>query len=153
MTDPITPSVTQQPSPKTHVPAFDHALKVGAIQNDRAVRAASNAADTLKLLFSGLDTDSLRELSELQNAYWQRFSALQKAWVTEWFGWFNYADKIKAANTMSKLVEMESNILARASQLLGTQMTSLIALQENIEVDYSYLVKQLLAAGQEKSQP
>jgi hypothetical protein len=49
---------------------------------------------------------------------------------------------------MSKLMEMESNILAQAAQLLGTQITSLVTLQENIEVDYSYLLKQILASRQ-----
>lgn len=146
MTDPTIPSVTRQPSPKTHVPMIDHVLKAQAIQNDRAMRAASNARAMAELLFSGLDGETLRELLDLQQSAWRRFSALQKDWVTEWFRWFDYADRIKGANTMSKLFETESNILARATQLLGTQVTSLVTLQENIEVDYAYLVKQILAA-------
>jgi hypothetical protein len=146
MTDAITPTVTQQPRPRTGVPAMDHVLKARAIQNDRAARAAENARDTAQLFLSGLDAETLQDLLDLQRAAWRRFSALQRSWITDWVGWFDYADKIKGANTMSKLVEMESNILAQAAQLMGSQITGLVALQENIEVDYAYLIKQALAA-------
>jgi hypothetical protein len=137
---------------------MDHALKARAIQTDRAIRAADNVQATAKLLLSGLDPETMRELLDLQRAAWRRYSALQKGFVADWIGWFDYADRIKGANTMSKLVEMESNILAQAAQLMGTQITSLVALQENIEVDYSYLVRQILAdrnkpAGPEPQYP
>ena len=146
MTTLTAPSATKQPSPRTRVPSLDHALKAQAIQNDRAVRAADSAKATAELLFHGLNPENLKDMLDLQQSAWRRFSALQQGWVTDWLGWFAYADKIKGANTMSKLVEMESNILTQATQLFGNQISGLVALQENIEVDYSYLVRQILAA-------
>jgi hypothetical protein len=77
-------------------------------------------------------------------------AALRAGWIEDWTGWMRYADQIKAANTMSKLFEMEANILAQATQILGRQVTSLVALQENVEVDYSYLINELLATRTQK---
>jgi hypothetical protein len=51
----------------------------------------------------------------------------------------------RGANTMSKLVERESNIGVQFGQLLGAQLTDLVGLQENIEVDYSYWINGKLA--------
>ena len=95
----------------------------------------------------------MKETRDLQRAAWRRYAALQKNWAAQWAGWFDYADRIKGANTMSKLVEMESNILAQAAELLGTQITSLVTLQENIEVDYTYLMKQILAGRNQPAGP
>ena len=145
MPDPVTLPVTQQPSPKTHLPALDHAQKARAILSDRAVRLADTTSTTAQVLLSGRGAEAMKETRDLQRAAWRRYAALQKNWAAQWAGWFDYADRIKGANTMSKLVEMESNILAQAAELLGTQITSLVTLQENIEVDYTYLMKQILA--------
>lgn len=139
-------TVTQQPAPRTHLPWVDHALKAQAIQKDRAARATANLAATLQLLSAGLDADALEELALLQQSVWSRLTALRTGWMQDWMGWMRYADQIKSANTMSKLFEMEANIFARATQILGGQITSLVALQENLEVDYSYLINEILAA-------
>lgn len=146
-TAPAVPTVTRQPAPRTHLPLVDHALKAQAIQKDRAARAAASFAATAQLLSAGLDADAMRELLLLQQSVWSRLDALQTGWIQDWTGWMRYADQIKAANTLSKLFELEANILAQATQILGRQMTGLVALQENFEVDYSYLVNELLAAG------
>jgi hypothetical protein len=145
-TAPAVPTVTQQPAPRTHLPPLDHALKAQAIQKDRSARAAENFAATVQLLGGGLDADALQELLLLQQSVWSRWRALRAGWIQDWAGWMRYADQIKAANTMSKLFEMEANILAQATQILGRQVTSLVALQENFEVDFTYLVHELLAA-------
>jgi hypothetical protein len=118
-TVPAVPSVTQQPASRTHLPLLDHALKAQAIQKDRAARAAANLAATAQLLRAGLHADALEELALLQQSVWSRLSALRTSWIQDWTGWMRYADQIKSANTMSKLFEMESNILARAVQILG----------------------------------
>jgi hypothetical protein len=145
-TAPTVPTVTQQPVPRTHVPLADHALKAHAIQKDRAARAAGSVAATVQLLFAGLDADAMQELLLLKQSAWSRLAALRTGWIQDWTGWLRYADQIKGANTMSKLFEMEANILAQATQILGRQVTSLVALQENLEVDYAYLINQILAA-------
>jgi len=149
-TAPALPTVTQQPLPRTHLPLVDHALKAQGIQKDRAARAAGNITATAQLLSGGLDPDALQELLLLQQSVWSRLAALRAGWIEDWTGWMRYADQIKAANTMSKLFEMEANILAQATQILGRQLTSLVALQENVEVDYSYLINELLATRTQK---
>jgi hypothetical protein len=143
---PAVPTVTQQPAAPAQLPPLDHALKAQAIQNDRAARAAASITATAQLLSGGLDADALQELLLLQQSVASRFDALRTGWIQDWTGWMRYAGQIKAANTMSKLFEMEANILAQATQILGRQVTSLVALQENFEVDYAYLINELLAA-------
>lgn len=140
----------RQSSSKAHLPVLCES-KEPALQSDRATRAAQSATTTLELFFSGLDTETLKSLLELQHSAWARLAALQKSWAAEWLDWFSYADKIKSANRMSKLFEMQSNMLASAAQLLGSQVTGLAALQENIGADYSTLISQILAARQDQS--
>lgn len=138
-------SATQQPKPRTRVPVVDHALKAAALQNDRGRRAFDNAVTTTQLLGKGIDLPAFDDLCQLQTAALSRLAALQSGWIEGWMNWFKYAGQIKGANTLSKLVEMESNIIAQAAQLMGSQITSLVALQENVEVDYSHLIKQRLS--------
>ena len=140
------PTVTQQPAAPAHLLPLNHALKAQAIQTDRTARAAASIAATVQLLSGGLDADALQELLLLQQSVWSRFGALRSGWIQDWTGWLRYAGQIKAANTMSKLFEMEANILAQATQIAGRQLTSLVALQENFEVDYAHLMNELLAA-------
>ncbi len=123
---------------------------VQAIQRDRAARAAANIAAAVQLLSGGLNADAWQELLLLQQSVGSRLGALRTVWFQDWTGWMRYAGQIKAANTMSKLFEMEANILAQATHILGRQVTSLVALQENFEVDYSYLINELLAARTQK---
>jgi hypothetical protein len=45
---------------------------------------------------------------------------------------------------MSKLAEREGNIFGQAAQILCSQATDLVGLQENIAVDYGYWVSEKL---------
>ncbi len=65
--------------------------------------------------------------------------------MQEWKSWIAYTDQIKGANTMSKLAEREGNIVAQVTQILSSQATDLVGLQENIDVDYSYWINQKLS--------
>ena len=136
--------VTQQPKPRSYVAAVDHFKKMSTLQQNRAERALANAAATVSLMARGLDSQTFAELLHLQKAAWTRLAELQEGWVEDWYGWLQYSDQAKGANTMSKLVERECNSVAQAVQLMGAQATSLVGLQENIEVDYSYWVNEKL---------
>ncbi len=136
----IATSVTVQPKPKTHVPVIDHALKAGALQRNATTRALANLAATAQAFAQGLTAEDMEELLHMSQAACQRLFALQKGWAQSWTEWFRYADQVKGANTMSKLVEREMNTLAQMGQILGNQMTDLVGLQENVEVDYFYWV-------------
>ncbi len=87
--------------------------------------------------------ESWEDLLHMQQAAWRRLFTLQSGWMQDWKSWLLYSDRIKGANTMSKLAESEGNIVAQLVQLLSNQATDWVGLQENIHVDYSYWVNEM----------
>jgi len=142
----VAASVTAQPQPRTHLAPVDHAEKAIALQGEWGKRLSSNVAATAQLLMLGMDRETWGELLEIGASAQERLAALQQTWLQQWVGWVQYADQIKGANTMAKFADRESNIAAQWSQLLGTQAASLIGLEENLEVAYSYWLSEKLAA-------
>jgi hypothetical protein len=126
-------------------PALHHALRGVALQSDWAARAMRNARATAEVFASGIDPESLEELTQMQHAAWQRLFTLQSNWLQNWKSWIQYSDLIKGANTTFKFVEREGNIVAQCVQLLSKQSADLIGLQENIDVDYSYWINEKLS--------
>jgi len=145
--NPITDAttITKQPQPRSAVPAINHAEKARALTANWAARATGNAAATAQLAGLGLDAQDWMDLLDLQLAAWQRLGALQQGWVESYKTWMKYAGQVKGANTISKLVERECNIGAQLTQLIGSQITDLVTLEENFEIDFSYWVAQALA--------
>ena len=137
-------SVAKLPTPQTYVSMADHFKNAGALQQNRAERVLAAATATAKLAALGFDIQTFREFLHLQEAAWLRLVELQEGWMEDWCSWLKYADQAKGANTMSKLVERECNSVAQLAQLIGAQATSLVGLQENIEVGYSYWVNEKL---------
>jgi hypothetical protein len=131
-------------------PVLAHAVKAGTLQADRVTRALGDARAAAEVFALGGDPDAWQELMQMQDAAWKRLRTLQSAWVKDWTQWLQYAGLIRGANTMSKLVERESNIGVQFTQLLGAQFTDLIGLQENVEVGYSYWINQ---KANQKRQP
>lgn len=86
---------------------------------------------------------------------WQGWLALQQAasekWQeqlqqngNEWLDWLQSLQQLPQARTVSRLMEMECNVLLRAGQLAGNQLVNLASLQENIEVNYGYWLSRQL---------
>lgn len=142
---PMTMFAVAQPAPKTNVVPLDHALKARAVASDRLARGAAATLATMQLAARGIDAGTILELAEMQDAVRARCKALSEGWVKGWEAWAQYADQLKGANTMSKFVERECNILAQAMALMMKQVTDISGLQENIEVDYAYWVSEKLA--------
>ena len=140
MEETVAAPASQQPRPRTYVPAIDHALKAYALQRDRADRLTKAAAATAQMFAAGMDAGDWDELWAMQGAIHARFAGLQKSWLDGWFAWARYADQIEGANTLSKFAAREYNIAAQAVQLMGDQSESLAGLVENIEVGYLYWV-------------
>lgn len=134
-----------QPAPKTNIVPLDHALKAHAVASDRLVRGTAATLATMQLAARGFDPSTILELAEMQDAVRARYKALSEGWMKGWTAWAQYADQLKGANTMSKFVERECNILGQAMTLVMKQVTDISGLQENIEVDYAYWVSEKLA--------
>ena len=139
-----------EPAPRRETPvphpAFHHALRAVALQNDWAARAMHNARASAQVFALGLDADSAEELLQMQTAAWQRLFTLESGWAEEWKNWIQYSDLIKGANTTFKFVEREGNIVAQWVQLMSKQAADLMGLLENIDVDYSFWINEKLSA-------
>jgi hypothetical protein len=127
---------------RTRAASVHHTLKGFNLLSSWAARSASNQIATAKLLASGIDAQTWNELLQMQEAVWRRQWQLSEDWIRGWTAWTQEFAQIKGANTMSKLVEQEFNMVARLGQLLSDQATDLVALRENIEVDYAYWVNE-----------
>lgn len=144
------------------LPAVHHALAMSqaatlqrtqvlqTLMNGWALRAAGTGMKTVNLAPFSLDAQVLTELLQLQYAVVQRLQAQQQEWMQGWAAWLQERAQVRRANTMSKLVEQELDLLVRFGLLLGNQMVDLVTLQENIEVNTSYWVAETLA---EKTEP
>ena len=126
-------------------PVLHHAERATALQREWAVRAMANANASAQLFALGIDLDSWQDLLLMQQAAWRRLMMLQNGWTQAWRTWVVYSDQIRGANTMSKLVEREGNIVAQFVSLMTSQATDWVGLQENIHVGYSYWVSEKLS--------
>lgn len=101
-----------------------------------------NEVGTATLLPLTLDTALWQELLDIQQAILTRVSQQQQDW---WNGCKQvYADynQLKMANTLSKFVEQEYNVVAQFNDLVANQTASWAGLMENIQVDYAYWLEQ-----------
>lgn len=124
--------------------SIGHVATSGKVHMDRTARSLDTAVTTMRLAARGLDSDELKQLSDLQHSVLARFRVLGDGWMKDWQDWFRFATGMHGANTMSKLAEHETNIVCQATQMLGSQLSDLVSLQENIEVNYAYWLKQTL---------
>lgn len=109
-----------------------------------AARSSGNAATTAALLPQSLSPDVWQEMLQMQAAVLGRLQQQQKNWASGLSALALEYQQGKRANTMSKLVEQQFNLVAQFGQLLSKQATDLVGLQENLEVDYGFWVAQKL---------
>ncbi|CAG2158674.1 hypothetical protein [Cupriavidus numazuensis] len=126
--------------------AAQRALTLQTLMGEWAMRTGGTATKALTLAPFSFDPQVMTELVQLQSAIAQRLQAQQQVWVQQWSGWLQERGQVRRANTVSKLVEQEFDLLARFVLLLSDQMLDLVTLQENVEVNGSYWVQQVLEA-------
>jgi hypothetical protein len=128
-------------------------MSAGVALQRHTARAFHNGVLTTGLAVHWMDPQVWGEWMQLQAAVVQR---LQKQ--TQDFGkgcaiLASDYRQLKQSNTMSKLVEKQCNLLSQCGQLLSSQLTNLVTLAENINVDYSYWVRQKLPAAGHTPRP
>lgn len=135
---PVAPVQLQQPQPVARAIAVEEALKIQSLMSGWIARAASNRIDTAQLLALGTDLSTWGELLHLQEAFAKRLIQQNQAWLQGWAELFHQREQLTSANTVSKLVEQEFNLVGQLGQLVGDQVTNFMALLENAQVSYSY---------------
>jgi len=136
----------ERTAPAMHAATLQHAIKVPMLLGGWAARAGTSSIDTAKLFAFGMNLQTWGELIEMQQAVVQRLMQQQQALLQGMAAWNRERAEIKAANTVTKVVEQEFNLIGQIGVLLSDQMTNLMALQENIEVSYAFWLNQKLGA-------
>ncbi len=115
-----------------------HARKAACLMTNWAGRAVGNGIATARVLALSKDPNIWDEIWQMQAAVLRRQFQLQNNWMQGWAAWTKEWTQVKGANTMSKLVEQEFDLMARLQQMWSDQATDVVTLLENIDVDYSY---------------
>lgn len=90
---------------------------------------------------------SWMSLAPLQQASAQKLLEQQKAWLSDWQDWWNTAQQLSRANTLSKPLEQEFDLALRVVQICGNYAVNGINLQENLEMNYGHWVNQQVLAA------
>ncbi|WP_326535601.1 hypothetical protein [Pseudorhodoferax sp.] len=121
---------------------FARMQKAMLMGSQLAARSVANEAATAAVLPWRMDAGTWQELAAMQQAVWGRLAQQHKAWLDGCAALAREQQQIKQANTLSKFVEQEYNLLAQTSALVASQCTAFVGLLENVQVDYAYWVSQ-----------
>ena len=124
------------------------AARMGRKQTAQAL-SASAALPTL-----AFDTTAWQEGVALAGAIAQQWLSLQSMWFDGVVEWAEEAGELRRANTVSKFVDQEMNLLQQGLALVANQATASARLGENIQSNLAYwLSRKAARAATPKSKP
>ncbi|WP_432696402.1 hypothetical protein ACQUQP_17945 [Marinobacterium sp. YM272] len=88
------------------------------------------------------EPDTLSELFQLQQAIAGRFMEQNEQWMQGANQIANEASQLKKANTLSKYMEQQCDLVGQWISLMTIQSTNLASQLENIQVDLAYWISQ-----------
>lgn len=118
------------------------ASKLQLLLSQFALRGLAHGTSTAAVLPLHFDPETWRELMALQQAVAQRCLQQQKGWLEGFAAWIHEHSQLREANTLSKYVEQEYNLVAQFGALVADQMSQYAGLLENTQVDYGYWMAQ-----------
>lgn len=89
-----------------------------------------------------LDASLLTESLAIQAAVMKRLATQQAEWLAGLQAIAAEAASVKKVNTLSKLMDQESDLYARFNALLASQATATMELIESVQISVGYLVAQ-----------
>jgi hypothetical protein len=123
-----------------------HAMTTQRLAQKHAARLANNGVLSLALTTRFWDPTVWNEWMQLQMAIVQRLQMQGLDWRKGCAILVDDYAQLRQANTMSKLLEKQGNLMSQSTQLLTNQATNFMALLENIDVDYGYWASQKLGS-------
>lgn len=111
----------------------------------------SNQIAASQLLLSRPNPQLWQEMHAMQQAVLQRMHEQQQEWFKGISGVLTEYSEMKQANTLSKLLEQECNMMSQLGSLATSQMTAWIGMLENIQIGYSWWLNQKQQALLEES--
>ena len=127
----------------------DHIVKPCEVQAKNGMRAMGTLKDVAVLATKSDQTKTAFEAMSLFYSASQRGIEMQQQWQEDWKDWMIYASKLPGADTTSKLVDRQSNIVLQASAQMSKQTTQALELMDNIFVSYSFWLSQQAAPEKE----
>ncbi|WP_018262653.1 hypothetical protein [Methylobacterium sp. WSM2598] len=116
--------------------------------NEAVSRSAANALGTVQVLAMRPDPDTLGDLFDMQAALLERFRQLDRAWIDGLTQLAQARLALREANTISKVMEQEFNLLGQFGTLVANQITNTAALLESVNVGYAYWLSRKIGAPQ-----
>jgi hypothetical protein len=139
-------SIDKPAVPAEHlaVAPLAHAMTTQRLAQKRVAQVAQNGVFSVALATHFWDPTIWSDLLQLQTAIWLRLQKQNQDWQKGCKILAADYAQIKQANTMSKLLEKQCNLMSQSALLLTNQGTNFVALLENIDVDYGYWASQKL---------
>ena len=136
-------------SPVTALPGLKpapvhNAMKRQEVRTAWAARSFEAGTGTMRLIASGRAAETSLELLQMQMAVAKRLHELGQTWVQGVAAWTTECAELKAANTMSKVVEQEFDLLGQFGKLVTDQATAMVNLMESVQVGYGFWVQEKL---------
>ncbi len=103
-------------------------------------RVMKNCMASATVMPELMKKDTITELMQLNSSVFNRLHQQYQESFNGFSALITDYVQIKNANTMTKFVAQQFNLLGQFGQLMQEQTTNLLTLQENIEVDYAYWV-------------
>ncbi len=125
-------------------PSPPHMQKATILLGNLAARSTVTGFASAALLLWPTDPQIWREIWQMQEAVWQRQSRLQTKWMQAWSDWATEFTRARGANTLTKLVEQEFDLIGQWQELVSSQATNVVNLLENLEINYAYWVNEKL---------
>ena len=127
-------------------PVVPHFQTLHAVLNGWAMRATTNGLAAANLIPNELSPQGGLEWLDLQAAMLGKLWRQQQAWWQDWEAWVRECSQIKRANTVSKLVEQDLNLVVQFGQLASNHTTELVSLLENFAFNLDYWLSEKLNA-------
>ncbi|NRF70565.1 hypothetical protein HLB44_26525 [Aquincola sp. S2] len=109
--------------------------------------AGVHAAAAATLPWHAGDAATWHELWALQSAVAERLQQQQRAWLDGCTALLQDYAQLGQANTVAKVVDQEFDVAARFNALVKDQLTDVIELVENAQVNWGYWLSRKQAAA------
>ncbi len=119
-------------------PGVDVPLRRGAAVSEIATLTATNAVGTAELLSVRPTPDVIDDLFAMQAAFARQLWSIDLEWRTGVMRIVEGALALRSANTVSKIMEQDLNLVGQYGDLMTTYATKTAALIENTSVGYSF---------------
>lgn len=137
-------SSLKTPPPQPTPARMEHALRYHRLLSNHWAKQGHHSLNSAVLFAQ--QPQVWQEIAQIQQAVWQQTFKLQQNWMNDWNTWIGEFNQMKKANTMSKMLEQEFNVLGLFMQLIQNQTTDWVSLLERIEINYGYWLNEKINA-------